>query len=152
MNKYNLRPRNATVMSLIIAAGVAVAGCSSSDDDDTPMTGGDPDAVTASLASIQEKVFTPQCIQCHSGEQPAASMSLADGASFASLVDVQATNAPNVRVVSGDSANSFLIRKLRGADLTETEGARMPLNGPPFVEDSVIDVIAEWIDAGAANN
>lgn len=139
------------MMSLIIAAGVAVSGCSS-DNDDNDSDNDSTDEVRASLASIQEKVFTPQCILCHSGDAPAASMSLEDGASFAALVDVQATNAPNVRVVSGDSATSFLIRKLRGTDLSDSEGSRMPLNGPPFVEDSVVDVIAEWIDAGAADN
>lgn len=154
MNKRGNNFRNRTFLSLVIAAGLVVSGCSSDDDDTDPVVTTEPeaDALTASLASIQEKVFSTQCTLCHAGETPAASLSLEDGSSFESLVDVQATNAPNVRVVSGDSANSFLIRKLRGTDLTDTEGSRMPLNGPPYLEDSDIDVIAQWIDDGAANN
>lgn len=150
MKMFSRKPKTSTVMSLVIATGLVLSGCSSDDDTPSEETGGDE--VTASLASIQEKVFDVQCILCHSGDEPAASLSLADGESYAALVDVQATNAPNVRVITGDSANSFLIRKMRGTDLTETEGARMPRNGPPFVEDAVVDVIAQWIDAGAQDN
>lgn len=106
----------------------------------------------ASLDSIQANVFGPTCSVsgCHSG--PAGpvlpggmDLSSAD-ASFASLVNVAAVQAPGtMRVAAGDADGSYLVQKLAGA---AGVGERMPFGGP-YLDPATIDAIRAWIDAGA---
>lgn len=106
-----------------------------------------------SLDSIQANVFTPSCgfAGCHSGPAgpglPAGlDLSSAEG-SFASLVSVASVEVPALeRVTPGDADQSYLIQKLEG---TAAVGAQMPLGGP-FFDQATVDVIREWINAGAA--
>jgi hypothetical protein len=48
-------------------------------------------------------------------------------------------------VIPGDPDHSLLIQKLEG---TQTVGQRMPRGGP-FLDQSTIDVIRQWITNGA---
>jgi hypothetical protein len=50
------------------------------------------------------------------------------------------------RVIPMDPDGSFLIHKLEGTALV---GARMPADGPPYLQQSTIDVIRQWIQNGA---
>ncbi len=69
--------------------------------------------------------------------------------SFAALVNVASIERPaSMRVLPGNSTDSYIIHKLKGEDIT---GARMPLGGTPFTPAEIAEV-ASWIDAGAANN
>lgn len=112
-------------------------------DTGTEETGGEPLGFAADIYPIIEA----NC-SCHTGGMPAGlAMPDADTA-YANLVDVDATSGNNnVRVVTGDAGNSFLLDKLNG-DLMGMEGAQMPLNGMPLVQED-IDTIAAWIDGGA---
>lgn len=98
-----------------------------------------------------QQVFTESCSlpSCHSAAARQGELVLAEEElSYASLVGVDATHedAPEglKRVVPGDSANSFLIQKLRGTGV----GDAMPQALPPLPE-AIIDMIARWIDRGA---
>lgn len=100
------------------------------------------------LASIQDKVFTPTCSTsgCHSGPAgpnlPSGQDLTSEQASFDSLVGVASIQVPSImRVLGGDPDNSYLIQKLEG---TATEGSRMPLGGP-FLPQADIDVIRAWV-------
>jgi len=100
----------------------------------------------ATLAVIQASVFTPTCAVsgCHSGGTPAGGMNLEDGQTFNSVVDVPSVGMPAMdRVEPGDSANSFLVRRIEG-----TVAPQMPFGGPPLSQ-ALIDDIRQWIDAGA---
>lgn len=69
--------------------------------------------------------------------------------SYASLVNVASIErAALMRVKPNDSANSYIVHKLKGEDI---DGSRMPLGGPAFTAAQVAEVVS-WIDAGAANN
>ena len=103
-----------------------------------------PSGVT--LAAIQASVFTPTCAVsgCHAGATPAAGMSLEDGETFSNVVNVASVGMPTMdRVEPGDSANSFLVRRIEG-----TVAPQMPLGGAALSQ-ALIDDIREWIDDGA---
>ncbi len=106
--------------------------------------------IQPTLSSIQDNVFTPTCSGCHNGSGGAlpGSMDLGDAeASFANLVGVASEQEPQLeRVTPGDADASYLIRKLEG---TASTGVQMPASGTPL-EQSTIDTIRQWIDAGAA--
>jgi len=103
------------------------------------------------LSSIQETVFTPVCTVCHFGPSPAGGMSLEAGLSHPSLVGVKRPFNDEIRVVAGDASNSFIIDKLEDNNLGNSRGDRMPLGGP-FLPQSTIDVVRQWIDDGAQDN
>jgi sugar lactone lactonase YvrE/mono/diheme cytochrome c family protein len=115
-------------------------------------TGGPP-ATTATLAQIQEQIFTPYCVSCHTtgGLGP---MSLADeGTSYAALVNVTPLNgvaksAGLKLVVPGDPSKSFLLDKLTGDNWQIGMGDRMPQGGN-LLSAKQIQLVRNWILAGA---
>ena len=73
-------------------------------------------------------------------------MSLAEGVAYGNLVGVASSYGMN-RVTSGSSATSALYLKVIGDSQT---GQRMPPSGT--LSQDQIEMIRDWIDAGAANN
>jgi hypothetical protein len=68
-------------------------------------------------------------------------------ASRAALVSVVSVEKPGVqRVAPSNSAGSYLVQKLQGDP--GISGSRMPFGGP-FLDQPTINVIRQWIDAGA---
>jgi hypothetical protein len=137
--------------SIGITLAVALGGCAGNgdglDQNGRPIDGdGNGTPLTADFQSIQDHVFTPICAACHAGAAAPLGLRLDEGASFAMLV-----NAPSVevaalaRVTPGNPDASYLIAKLEG---TAAVGERMPLGGPALPQ-SDIDIIREWIRAGA---
>jgi hypothetical protein len=106
--------------------------------------------VQATLQSIQDNVFTPICSTCHTGVGTSlpGSMNLSNvTASRASLVSVASVEKPAVqRVAPSNSAGSYIVQKVQGDP--GIAGNRMPLGGP-YLDQTTIDVIRQWIDAGA---
>jgi hypothetical protein len=78
-------------------------------------------------------------------------MNLASAAgAYAALVGVAGTQQPTLqRVKPGDPASSYLISKLEGVNIGNTN--RMPLGGP-FLDQATIDSVKVWIAQGALNN
>jgi hypothetical protein len=106
-----------------------------------------PKGLQATLSSIQENVFNPNCTTagCHSGTNPPENLLLTSGQSYSNLVGRRSNQSLLYRVKAGESENSWLIKKLKG------EGTSiMPPTGQ--LSASVIDTIALWIDNGAGNN
>lgn len=114
-----------------------------------PGEGGGGGPLTSDFASIQANVFTPTCATagCHVGAAAPQGLRLDAASSFALLVAVPSNQVPAVlRVNPGNPDTSYLIQKLEG---TAAVGGRMPLNGPPFLDQATIDVIRQWISNGA---
>jgi hypothetical protein len=133
-----------------------VTGCAGNgnglDASGNPITpgGGGPAPLTADFQSIQDNVFTPICTRCHIGAGAPQGLQLDADHSYALLVSVPSTEQPNVlRVEPGDPDSSYIIRKLQGA--AGITGQQMPLGGP-YLPQSTIDVIKQWITAGAAKS
>jgi len=145
-----------SVIKSLVPAGIAsimlaLGGCGSGSGDNMSAT---PSSGTAApipglqptLASIQDLVFTPTCIGCHSGANAPQGLQLTAGNSAANLINVPAPRDPTqIRVIPGNPDGSLLIQKLEG---TATLGARMPLGQPPL-DPSTIAVIRQWITNGA---
>jgi len=107
-------------------------------------------AVVARLDSIQSQIFSIICVECHTRLQPAANLSLNNGNSYENLVNQKRKYDPEIRVIPGDTENSFLIQKLEGTELGGSRGSQMPLRQQALPRE-VISTIKEWINAGALN-
>jgi methionine-rich copper-binding protein CopC len=137
---------------MVALLAAAVTGCAGNgnglDANGNPSSGGGGTTpLTASFQSIQDNVFTPICTKCHIGAGAPQGLQLDAANSYAMLVGVPSAEQPAVmRVKAGDPANSYIIRKLQ--DTGAISGGQMPLNGP-YLPQSTIDVISQWITAGA---
>ncbi|HEU0009529.1 MAG TPA: hypothetical protein VFT34_06925, partial [Verrucomicrobiae bacterium] len=87
------------------------------------------------------------CVTCHSGGSPPAGLNLATGLSYGNIVNVNSTEVALKRVKPSDHLNSYLWHKIN--DAPPAVGARMPQNGPPYLNQTEIDTIKNWIDSGA---
>lgn len=126
------------------------------DDDSSGGTPTPPDptlpgtGINPVFSEIQTSIFTPNCASasCHAGGNPAADLSLAADASYASLVGVESSqDAAIQRVVAGDPDASYLIQKLEG---TAAVGSVMPPSGG--LAQATIDVVRQWISDGAIDD
>ena len=110
-------------------------------------------SIAAQIFSSGDANGRSACTNCHTnaGQANAGGLNLVTSAAHAELVNVPSvTNPGRVRVVPGDPDNSLLIWKLEGRP--GTLGARMPFDGPPFLTESQIQVIRQWIARGAPND
>jgi hypothetical protein len=104
--------------------------------------------LTPTLASIQSNVFSVNCAVpgCHGGAGAQQGLRLDPGFSAGNLINVASPRDSNlIRVVPGNPDGSFIIQKLEG---TQSLGDRMP-DGGPYLPQSTIDVIRQWIQDGA---
>ena len=89
-----------------------------------------PPPLTADFHSIQDNVFTPVCVRCHSGAGAPQGLQLDAAHSYALLVGVPSTEDPGLlRVKAGVPDSSYLVLKLAGSP--GIIGAQMPFGGPP---------------------
>lgn len=112
-----------------------------------------PDNDLSEFSKIQSEIFTPTCALsgCHSGSNPQANLNLSAGEAYNALVNVNSIQIPSrKRVAPGNSADSYLIDKLKGTNMAANT-SQMPFGGIPL-SDAIIDSIAKWIDSGAPNN
>jgi len=110
-----------------------------------------PPAFGATFSEIQANVFTTTCATsgCHRGAGAPQGLMLDAINSFSMLVGVASSEVPSVlRVAPGDPDNSYLVRKLQGSAAV---GEQMPLGQPPL-DQSVIDIIRQWISDGAIDD
>jgi len=145
--------RYKTIVASLAAAG-ALCGCAGNgnglDSNGNPIgsgggSGGAP--LTADFQSIQDNVFTPICTKCHQGASAPEGLQLDATHSYAALVGIASTEQPAVlRVEAGDPDSSYIIRKLQGSP--GISGQQMPFGGP-YLPQSTIDVIRQWITNGA---
>ena len=107
----------------------------------------------ATLALIQETIFSPRCAitVCHDSTFKSGDLVLEPGTSYAQLVGVEpdvesARDEGLLRVDPGMPDNSFLMIKLEGPP--PSQGGRMPLIGEPLSAEEIA-LIRAWIAAGA---
>ncbi len=144
-----MRRISRSALLLLLAVGVAACGSDSPTAPTAPTTTPTPGALTATLSSIQSVVFNDSCIGHHGDHATDADLDLRDGQSFSNLVNRQSIQVALDLVEPNDAENSYLIHKLDGR--AGIVGDRMPVGGP-FLSAADIDLIKQWINAGAANN
>lgn len=108
-------------------------------------------AAGASFSSIQREIFDRHCVKdCHEGASAGASLQLSRGRSHASLVNVRSQQiASQIRVVPGDPARSYLVKKLAGG--IGIVGDQMPKLAP-LRPTSEVDAVRSWIARGAPDD
>ena len=147
-----MRTISASTLLLLLAVGVAACGSDSptAPTAPTPPTPTPtPGALTATLSSIQSVVFNDSCIGHHGDHATDADLDLREGQAFSNLVNRQSVQVALDLVEPNDAENSYLIHKLDGR--AGIVGVQMPVGGP-FLSQADIDVIKQWINAGAQNN
>lgn len=85
--------------------------------------------------------FEDNCIMCHNGPKAPKGLRLD---SYESLLK---GSERGLVVKSGDPAGSELVKRIRGISTP-----RMPLSGPPWLDEKEIQMIEEWIRNGAQNS
>ena len=111
---------------------------------------GEKVALGPTLAGLQDNIFTPFCIQCHTGAAAPLGLALDAGVAYRDLVGVQSAGYPEmVRVSPGQPEASYLMWKVEGR--TGIVGSRMPLGLGPLSAEQVA-AIRGWIQAGAPSN
>ncbi|MGW8266623.1 MAG: hypothetical protein ACWGSQ_09665 [Longimicrobiales bacterium] len=103
-----------------------------------------------SFATVIQEIFNRRgCASssCHGSAQQAG-LTLTSGSSYASLVNVVATQSTALRVIPGNANGSYLVIKVEGR---QTAGARMPLGGAAL-DNIDLTNLKNWIDQGAKNN
>jgi hypothetical protein len=131
-----------------MALFLALAACGGGGDDAPPPALPTPTGLQPTLVSIQANVFTPTCAKsgCHTGAGAPFGLNLDPGSSWGNLFNIPSPQGMSlIRVIPMDPDNSFLIQKLEGPQI----GARMPADGPPYLQQTTVDVIRQWIQNGA---
>lgn len=107
---------------------------------------------TSTIQPIWDGIGTgaDACTACHTGGGTAG-LTLDAGVSYGELVNVNSTQLPSMkRIKPNDVANSYLIHKVEGTQASVGgSGQRMPLTGPPFLSNTDIQKIKDWINQGA---
>ena len=114
--------------------------------DDHKFSGGhSSEPVTEDGFSGAQAIFTTSCAGCHGGSFPPL-----DGDICADVVDVSSQQAPDMLMIaSGSAEESYLYHKLTNSHTDMGgSGSQMPLGGSLSAEE--IDIVALWIDDGAA--
>jgi mono/diheme cytochrome c family protein len=136
----------------MVVATMVVAACggSSGENPMAPSPPTDPGNTTATFSSISSQIFAQRCTACHSGSAAEAGLNLSSATAYNALVNVPSSQrGGSIRVVPGNADGSYLVQKLLGD--AGIVGQRMPAGGP-FLSTDQINLIRQWISAGAQNN
>ena len=147
MNNHSIFTRTTTtgLTAGALLLAIATGACGSTPTSPTPPA--------PTLSQIQSQIFDPSCVACHTdvGRTPAAGMNLKSGAAFAALVNLASPRLPGaIFVVPGNPNGSYLLPKLEGT--AGIVGARMPPDPAMYLSDAQVQMIRDWIRAGALNN
>jgi len=86
-------------------------------------------------------IFNEQCILCHAGQAASNGFRMD---TYRNLIQGGTNGAV---IVPGNAENSELYKRIKG-----TSQPRMPLTGPPFLNDTQIELITQWINQGALDS
>jgi len=141
-------------MMLVAAATFALASCAGDAATGNNGGGGGGGGGTPTLAANVQPIFNTNCAVsgCHAGTSPQQGQNLSAGVSFSNIVGVASNESALLRVKAGDPDSSYLVHKIQGTQGTfGGSGGQMPLGRSPLSQDN-IDIIRDWIAAGALNN
>ena len=102
------------------------------------------------FTEVRDDILLPSCslgTSCHS--EGAGGLTLTAEGAYDALVGVESVVADGeILVIAGDAENSYLIKKVEGADGIVGDG--MPLG--TTLDQELSDELRDWIDAGAEND
>jgi uncharacterized membrane protein len=97
-------------------------------------------AQTPDFSSVQS-ILEDNCVMCHNGPKAPKGLRLDSYGSLMKGSERGAVVRPKV------PAGSEIVKRIRGVSTP-----RMPLSGPPWLEESDITLIEKWIEAGATDS
>ncbi|MFQ5605138.1 MAG: hypothetical protein ACE5HS_17880 [bacterium] len=116
-----------------------------------------------SFASQIQPIFDANCTRCHTsggvgfnatGGSQNNGLDLTSGNSHGRLVNQRTFELSNVqprwRILPNEPDSSYVVQKITSS--SPKFGNRMPLDGPPYLSQSQIQLIRDWIEQGAPNN
>ncbi|WP_281557635.1 cytochrome P460 family protein [Thalassomonas sp. RHCl1] len=113
-----------------------------------PLVEDTPEPVIGLFVQIQDDIFTARCIACHIGAQAPQGLDLSEGNAYGNIVGVASNQQPTLNLIEPDEPElSYLVKKIRGDE--DISGGQMPLSGPPFLDDSQIQLVIDWVNDGA---
>ena len=127
--------RNAIASVLVVLVLAAIAAAQ----------GGSP----LSYATDIEPIFTKECGDCHSADNPKKGLDLSQGHGFAALLDRPSQmEPPAVLVKAGDQAGSYLWAKLSHS---QAKGKGMPrtMFSDRKLGEAELTIVGRWIGEGA---
>ena len=140
------RSAQASIALCVFALGLAALGCTEKLVEPPPPP---PPTATGVPDSIQA-VFTANCAfdGCHGGTSPQRGMDLTDAVtSYEHIVGIAANEVATFeRIAPGDSANSYIVMKLK--DDSRILGQPMPFGAFPM-DQVLVSRIASWAQQGA---
>jgi len=130
---------------LLVLAALGTAGLSGG-----ARAGDEPSAVSFKRDLVP--LLRRSCATCHvTGTEP-GNIALHPGAAYENLVESPSVQSKLLRVKPGAPAESYLLLKLEDTHLDAGgTGQRMPFGLAPL-DASQIEMIREWIAAGAPDN
>lgn len=107
-------------------------------------------AAAPSFSKDVAPLLKARCAICHLTGKEAGNIALHPAAAYDNLVGVKSVVAKSMnRVEPGKPEASYLVAKLDGTHVAQGgSGTRMPFGAPPLPQAQV-DLIKEWIKAGA---
>lgn len=134
----------------------AVASCADFSGTEDPASGlPDVEVAQPSFAADVQPMFTKRCVVggCHTLGVAQGGLALDATVAYDELVGAPATSGGSayLRVTPGNSADSWLIRRVRADPALRNGLPRMPLATLPLTANQ-ISTIAYWIDQGAQRN
>jgi hypothetical protein len=111
----------------------------------------DPEVRVSFADDIQTGIFERAdlgCADCHTTEGPGPIGLRASGLNLATLESLLRggdESGPDI-VVPGSPCRSILVQKVGPAP---PFGGRMPLDGPPYLDDEQVRLVSDWIAEGA---
>ena len=112
-----------------------------------------PAVMNASLSQIQNAIIAPNCLGCHGANlQNGAPMSLQNiDSTYANLVNkrsIRSVLTDTLRVVPGDTLNSYFVRLLKGnGNAASRQMPPLAVNNP--LPPAQIQMVTSWIANGA---
>jgi hypothetical protein len=125
-----------------------LVGAPCSDEDSNP---GEDVSFQADLLGALFVDPPGQCLSCHDPNGTINAGYSIGGLDLTSYDELLAggVNSANNIVLPGSPCDSVLYQKLSPAP---PFGGRMPLSGPPFIDDATLGKVADWIAEGADEN
>lgn len=129
---------------VLIAIALLAIAC----DDSPTAPSSMPSPAAATFSQVQNQIFNASCVM-HHGDPASAGLDLRSPQSYNNLVNVISAASGIALVVPGNADGSYLVHKLEGR--AGIAGGRMPLFQTPLSDDQ-IQLVRDWIQAGAQNN
>lgn len=145
----------ASLAALLLAFVPGCGGGTSCEETQVECDGTCIDAIPATLEGVTTQVFEKSCAfsTCHDAASPAEGLAFHDLASVAAAINTASAQDSTLMLIApGDSAQSYVYRKMMGENIAATDvngnsSTVMPPGGQ--LCGPKVEAVRAWIDAGA---